>query len=74
MDFKIAKKKKKKSFSPFSSIFSNAERALLVLTFPNISLTLVAVLINIKIAITSNTKEVSQKETWEFSDEISGED
>lgn len=29
---------------PFSSIFSNAERALLVLTFPNISLTLVAVL------------------------------
>jgi hypothetical protein len=29
---------------PFSSIFSKAERALLVLTFPSISLTLVAVL------------------------------
>jgi hypothetical protein len=29
---------------PFSSIFSNADRALLVFTFPNISLTLVAVL------------------------------
>lgn len=31
---------------PFSSIFSKAERALLVLTLPNISFTLVAVLKN----------------------------
>lgn len=30
--------------SPFSSIFSKADRALLVFTFPNISVTFVAVL------------------------------
>lgn len=35
---------KKSKNIPFSSIFSKAERALLVLTFPNISLTFVAVL------------------------------
>jgi hypothetical protein len=42
--------------SPFSSIFSKAERALLVLTFPNISLTLLEVL-KTKVAIIGNFRE-----------------